>query len=117
MGKPDVPIEIILLHVRSGPDEEQYPGGIEILNKAEKLQRRLESERIFAWANGILAECGMLSTRQMAVQGKPIRTILRCAQRMKAEMIVWVAAGALADLRTRRVLEQTPSAALLMRVR
>ena len=109
--------EIILLHVRPGPDEEQYPGAIEILNKAEKLQRRLESERIFARANGILAERGMLSTRQVAVQGNPIRMILRYAQRIKAEMIVWVAAGTLADLRTRRVLEQTPCAALITRAR
>jgi nucleotide-binding universal stress UspA family protein len=107
--------EIILLHVRPGPDDEQYPGIMEILNESEKLQYRLESERVFARANGILAEFGKLSLQQLAVQGKPVVMILRYAQRMEADVIVWVAAGTLADVRTRRVLEQTPGAVLIVR--
>ncbi|HEX7230803.1 MAG TPA: phosphoglycerate kinase [Candidatus Binatia bacterium] len=107
--------EIILLHVRPGPDHEQYPGIMEILNESEKLQYRLESERVFARANGILAEFGKLSLQQLAVQGKPVVMILRYARRMEADVIVWVAAGTFADLRTRRMLEQTPGAVLIVR--
>jgi phosphoglycerate kinase len=107
--------EIILLHVRPGPDEEAYPEIVELMDEGEKLQRRLESERVFGHANGILATSGKLSTRQVAVQGKPVEMILRHAERMRADMIIWVAAGTLADLRTRRVLERTPGAALITR--
>jgi phosphoglycerate kinase len=107
--------EITLLHVRPGPDEEAYPGIVELMDEGEKLQRRLESERVFGHANGILATSGKLSTRQVAVQGKPVEMILRHAERMRADMIIWVAAGTLADLRTRRVLERTPGAALITR--
>jgi phosphoglycerate kinase len=107
--------ELFLLHVRPGPDEEQYPDIVELLGESEKLQRRLESERIFARANGILARYGKLSTQQLAVQGKPVDMILRYAERTRADMIIWVVAGALADLRTRRVLESAPGAALIAR--
>jgi phosphoglycerate kinase len=107
--------ELILLHVRPGPDEDQYPEIVELLGETEKLQRRLESERVFARANGILAASGKISTQQLAVQGKPVDMIIRYAERMSADMIMWVAAGTVADLRTRRVLAGTPGAALITR--
>jgi phosphoglycerate kinase len=109
--------EIVLLHVRSGPDEEEYPGVIDIMSQSEKLERRIESERVFAQANAILACRGLLSTHQLAVQGSPRKIILRFARRMKIALIVWVAAGGFTDLRRRHVLDRTPSAALVVRPR
>jgi phosphoglycerate kinase len=109
--------EILLLHVRSGPDEEQYPGLTAILSVAERLQRRIESERIFARANAILATRGLLSARQVAVQGKPTKIISRYAKRTGAQLVVLVAEGALANLGALRVINHIPSAALLARRR
>ena len=105
------------MHVRSGPDEEQYPGLTAILSVAERLERRIESERIFARANAILATRGLLSARQVAVQGKPTEMILRYAKRTGAQLIVLVAEGALANLGARRVIDHAPSAALVARPR
>lgn len=107
--------EIVLLHVRSGPDEEQYPGLIGILSAAERLERRIESERIFARANAILATRGLLSARQVAVQGKPTKMILRYAKRTAADLIVLVAKGTLATFGARRVIDHAPCATLVAR--
>ena len=107
--------KIFLLHVRSGPDEEQYPDIGAGLNEAEKLARRIESERIFARANAILAARGLLSTQQVALQGAPIKVILRYARRMKAELIVVAATGPLEQLGARRLIDRAPCAALVAR--
>jgi phosphoglycerate kinase len=107
--------EIFLLHVRPGPDEEQYPDLVAALSEAERLERRIESERIFARANAILAARGLLSARQIATQGRPTKVILRYAQRMGAQLVVLVAAGGLASFGARRVLEQAPCATLVAR--
>ncbi len=109
--------EIVLLHVRPGPDEEQYPGIIEIMNEAERFERRMESERIFARANAILATRGLLPAQQLAVQGRPTKIILRYAKRMEAELIVLVATGALATLGARRVIDHATCATLVARPR
>jgi len=109
--------EISLLHVRPGPDEEQYPDLALGLSETEKLERRIESERIFARANGILASRGLISARQMAVRGKPTKMILRHARRMRAELIVLVAAGGLTSLGARRLIDHAPCAALIARPR
>jgi len=109
--------EILLLHVRSGPDEEQYPGLSAVLSAAEKLERCIESERIFARANATLATRGLLSARQVAVQGKPTKMILRYAQRTGADLIVLVAEGTLATLGARRVIDHAPCATLVARPR
>jgi phosphoglycerate kinase len=109
--------ELLLLHVRRGPDEEQYPDLAAGLSETDRLERRIESERIFARANAILAARGVLSTHQLAVQGKPTRMILRYAQRTGAELIVLVATGALATLGARRVIEQATCATLVARPR
>jgi nucleotide-binding universal stress UspA family protein len=110
-------VEILLFHVRSGPDEEQYPGVSAVMSAAEKLERCIESERIFARANATLATHGLLSARQVAVQGKPTKMILRYAKRTGAELIVLVAAGTLATLGARRVIDHAPCAALVARPR
>jgi phosphoglycerate kinase len=109
--------EIVLLHVRPGPDEEQYPGLIAIMNEAERFERRMESERIFARANAILATRGLLSAQQLAVQGRPTKIILRYAKRMEAALIVLVATGALATLGARRVIDHATCATLVARPR
>jgi nucleotide-binding universal stress UspA family protein len=107
--------QIFLLHVRSGPDEEQYPDIGAGLNESEKLARRIESERIFARANAILAARGLLSTQQVATQGAPIKVILRYARRIKAELIVLTATGPLQQLGARRLIDRAPCAALVAR--
>jgi phosphoglycerate kinase len=109
--------ELVLLHVRRGPDEEQYPDLAAGLSETDRLERRIESERIFARANAILATRGILSTHQLAVQGKPMQMILRYAQRTGAELIVLIAAGPLATLGARRVIEQATCATLVARPR
>ena len=109
--------KIFLLHVRPGPDEEQYPDISAAFNEAEKLARRIESERIFARANAILAARGLLSTQQVAIQGPPIKVILRYAQRMTAELLVVAATGALQHLGARRLVDGAPCAALVARPR
>jgi phosphoglycerate kinase len=107
--------ELILLHVRQGPDEEQYPDLAVGLSGTERLERRIESERIFARANAILAARGLLSTHQLAVQGTPTQMILRYGQRTGAELIVLVAGGSLATLGARRVIERATCATLVVR--
>jgi nucleotide-binding universal stress UspA family protein len=116
MVAPDT--ELILLHVRSGPDEEKYPDLAQGLNEANRIERRMESERIFARANAILAARGLVAARQMAVQGRPTTMILRYAGRLQPDMIVLVAAAsALANLGARRVIDRAPCAALVARPR
>ena len=110
--------ELILLHVRSGPDEEKYPDLAQGLNEADRIERRLQSERIFARANAVLAGRGLVAARQLAAQGGPSTIILRYARRLSADMIVWVAdANALANLGARRIIDRAPSAALVARPR
>jgi phosphoglycerate kinase len=109
--------KIFLLYVRSGWDEEQYPDLAAGLSEAEKLGWRIESERIFARANAILAERGLLSTRQAAVQGRPAKMILRYAQRIKAELIVLVSQGGPTTLGARRIMDRAPCAILIARPR
>jgi nucleotide-binding universal stress UspA family protein len=109
--------EIFLLHVCSGPDEEQYPDLAVPASQAERLERRIESERIFARANAILASRGFLSSRQTTVQGKPTKMILRYARRMGADLIVLAARGALASLGVRRMVDHASCAALVARQR
>ena len=109
--------KIFLLHVRPGPDEEQYPDVAAAWNEAEKLARRIESERIFARANAILAARGLLSTHQVAIQGPPIKVILRYARRITAELLVVAATGALQHLGARRLVDGASCAALVARPR
>ena len=109
--------KIFLLHVRLGWDEEQYPDLAAALNEAERLERRIESERIFARANAILASRGVLSAQQAAVQGKPITMIVRNARRLKADLIVLAATGGLVSLAARRIIDRADCAALVARPR
>jgi phosphoglycerate kinase len=109
--------EIILLHVYTGPDEERYPDVIEMLSAAEKLERRMISEQIFARANALLAEHGLVAARQLVVQGRPTTMILRYGRRLGADLIVLVAAGALATFGARRVLNRAGCAILVARPR
>jgi nucleotide-binding universal stress UspA family protein len=88
-----------LLHARSGPDEERYPD-FRRASEAERFERGIESERIFARANAILASRGLISAGQLVTQGDPEEIILRVAKQMAAELIV-LAAGA-----ARRVIDR-----------
>ncbi len=87
------------------------------MSQSEKLERRIESERIFARANAILAARGLLSTHQVAVQGSPRKVILRYARRMKTALIVLVAAGGSTELGAPRDRPNAPCAALVARSR
>jgi nucleotide-binding universal stress UspA family protein len=107
--------EIVLLHVRPGPDEENYPDLVSGLDRGEKLERQLESERIFSRANAQLASRGLLSHRQLAVQGKPTEMILRYAERLDADMIVVAAASGVTSIGWRRVVDGVPRAAMVAR--
>jgi nucleotide-binding universal stress UspA family protein len=84
--------EFFLLHARSGPDEERYPD-FRRASEAERFERGVESGRIFARANAILASRGLTSAGQLATQGDPEEIILRVANQMAAGLIV-LAAGA-----------------------
>ena len=84
--------EFFLLHARSGPDEERYPD-FKWASEAERFERGIESERIFARANAILASRGIISAGQLASQGDPAEIILRVANQMAAELIVLAASG------------------------
>ena len=103
--------------MRPGSDEEQYPDLAGALNDAEGLERRTESERIFARANAILASRGVLSAQQAAVQGRPIEMILRYARRLQADLIVLAATGGLVSLAARRIIDRADCAALVARPR
>jgi len=80
--------KVFLLNVRSGVDEEERPDFIAALTDTEKVQRRAESERIFAEANGILAARGLVSANQVTAQGKPNTVISRYGSRIGARLIV-----------------------------
>jgi len=98
--------EFFLLHARSGPDEERYPD-FKRASEAERFERGIESERIFARANSILASRGLISAGQLALQGDPSEIILRVANQMAAELIV-LAAGA-----ARRVIDHASCSVLV----
>jgi nucleotide-binding universal stress UspA family protein len=107
--------ELVLLHVRPGPDEEKYPDIALGLDRADKLQRQMESERIFSRANAELASRGLLSHRQLAVQGTPTKMILRYAERLRADMIVMSAPSGVTNIGWRRVVDRAPCAAMIAR--
>jgi phosphoglycerate kinase len=107
--------EIVLLHVRPGPDEENYPDLVLGRNRGEKLERQIESERIFSRANAQLASRGLLSHRQLAVQGKPTEMILRYAERLEADLIVVAAASGIKSVGWRRVVDGARCAAMVAR--
>ena len=98
--------EFFHLHARSGPDEEQYPD-FKRASEAERFERSIESERIFALANAILASRGLNSAGQLVAQGPPAEIILRVANQMAAELIV-LAAGA-----SRRVIDHAACSILV----
>src|SRR5262249_60244683 len=84
--------EVFLLHARSGPDEERYPD-FKRASEAERYERGIESERIFARANAILTSRGLISAGRLGAQGGPAELILRVANQMAADLIA-LAAGA-----------------------
>src|SRR5215813_10070534 len=98
--------EFFLLHARSGPDEERYPD-FKRASEAERFERGIESERIFARANAILASRGIISAGQLASQGDPAEIILRVANQMAAELIVMAASG------PRRVIDHAACSVLV----
>jgi nucleotide-binding universal stress UspA family protein len=106
--------QLFLLHVRSGLDEEQYPDVAAALSDADRLERRLESERIFARANSALAACGLFSADRVADQGKRVDVITRHARRLKAELIV-VSAGPHEPIGLRRIVENTACSTFVVR--
>jgi phosphoglycerate kinase len=109
--------KIFLLEVRPGLEEEQYPDLALGLSEAEKLERRVESERIFARANAILASHGLLSAAQRSVQGRPTKMILEYARKIRAELIVLTAEGTLGKLGAGRMVDRAPCATLVARQR
>jgi hypothetical protein len=72
----------------------------------ELLGREVESERIFARANSILASHGFISADQMAAQGEPAEMILRRAGQLEAGLIVLAAGVAKETNGIRRVTER-----------
>ena len=98
--------EFFLLHARSGPDEERYPD-FKRASEAERFERGIESERIFARANAILASRGLISSGQLVAQGAPAEIILRAASQMAAELIVLAANG------PRRVIDHAACSVLV----
>ena len=60
--------EFFLLHARSRPDDERYLD-FKRASEAERFERGIESERIFARANAILASRGLISAGQLVAQG------------------------------------------------
>jgi len=98
--------EFFLLHARSGPDDERYPD-FKRASEAERFERGIESERIFARANAILASRGLISAGQLAAQGDPEAIILRVANQMAAELIVLAAGYA------RRVIDHAACSVLV----
>jgi nucleotide-binding universal stress UspA family protein len=105
--------EFFLLHARSGPDEERYPD-FKRASEAERYEHTIESERIFARANAILASHGLISAGQLSAQGAPAEVILRVANQMAAELIVLAASAArrVIDHATCSVLVAGPGAAV-----
>jgi len=68
--------EIVLLYVQK-PD-----GG------GREIERRLEAERVFRTATDVLARQGLVSQRQVAVDGDPAKEIVNCADAMDVDLIV-----------------------------
>jgi nucleotide-binding universal stress UspA family protein len=98
--------EFFLLHAISGPDDERYPD-FKRASEAERFERGIESERIFARANAILASRGLISAGQMVAQGDPAEIILRVANQMAAGLIVLAASG------PRRVIDHAACSVLV----
>jgi hypothetical protein len=74
----------------------------------------IESKRIFAQANAILASFGFISANQLAAQGEPAKIILRYANQTRAGIIVMAAHGSrqVIDHATRAVLVARPVSAI-----
>jgi hypothetical protein len=106
--------DIFFLHVRQGPDEEQYPDLAAALGEAEKYKRRIESERIFARAKAVLASRGLISAGQFAATGEPTKIILRYASLIRAELIA-LGGGANEVVARRRVIDHATCAVFVAR--
>lgn len=104
--------EILLLHARPGPDQGQYPDVTQAVDEAESFEQRIESERVFARANAILASRGLTSADQVTAQGEPSELILRYAEQMGAELIVVCADGENETAESRRVIDHATCAVL-----
>jgi phosphoglycerate kinase len=113
MAAPDA--ELILLHVRPGPDEERYPDLSAALSEAEIFERRKESERIFARANSILASRGLIAADQIAAQGEPAEVILRYANRIGAGLITLASGDPYGAVDATRVIDRVACAVLVAR--
>jgi phosphoglycerate kinase len=108
--------EIFLLHVRRGPDEEQFPDLLHALSKAERFAQQIESERIFMRANAILATRGLVSIDQVTVQGDPAEMILRYGKRWRVGLIALTAYGTRVIDDARHVINHATSAVLVARL-
>jgi len=109
--------EIVLLHIRLGPDEERYPDVIAAMSQSERLKRLIDSEHIFARANAILAPRGLVSVDQVAAQGEPEEIILRYANQLEANMVVLTIDGDRNTIGARGVTRQLSCPVLIARER
>jgi len=80
--------EINLLYVQKPAEvgSEKKPMDAESKRRRE-LERRLDAERVVAAANGPLARQGLVSRRQIVVEGDPASEILKFADEMGVELI------------------------------
>jgi nucleotide-binding universal stress UspA family protein len=79
--------EIVLLYVQKPDTLKERTSNVERTRRRE-IERRLEAERIFRTANAVLARQGLVSHRQLAVDGDPAKEIVNSADEMDVDLIV-----------------------------
>jgi phosphoglycerate kinase len=115
--------EITVLYVQKPAEvgSEKKPMDAETKRRRE-LERRLDAERVVAAANGTLARQGLVSRRQMAVEGDPAGEILKLADEMGVELIAMGSHGRTGVLGfflgsvSRKVLDHARCPVLIARV-
>jgi phosphoglycerate kinase len=92
------------------------------VKRRRKLERQLQAERIFAAANAALAQQGLTSHRQFAVEGDPADEILKFADEIGADLIAMGSHGQTGILRflmgsvSRKVLDHAKCPVLIVRL-
>ena len=78
--------DITLLYVQKPEPLKKRGRDPEVIRRRE-IERRFEAERVFKAANAVLARQGLISHRQLTVEGDPAKEIVKCAEEMNMDLI------------------------------
>jgi phosphoglycerate kinase len=115
-------VEITLLYVSKPPFGSDQVWIDPEEGKERKVEERFEAEKIFAEVNAELAGQGLISHRQLMVEGNPAEEILKCSEEIGADLIAMGSHGRTGLLRflmgsvSRKVSDYAKCPVLIVRI-